>query len=379
MFNSKDAVTALEFAAQVPDLIRSARGGSLIEYTRPTRVEPMTLVDLRAASLPYIDEVLNAGLNVFSAYYLQAVSLAVNVGNVNVLKLLDRLNPNRNPMDSLGTAGSKTMGGRLKDYSPESFAHGLPFAYSQEAEHPMDAPLKKAGRYAGNEAASGGVGGKAIEMINEAGNLSLGKLLEVKVESDGQTATFPIQVRLMSSTIRPDHLAHTLSLDAKDVGVKERYHQWRSGQIKFWKDIVFAQDLIEQHKKNLMNDASGFYKSQHNKANRNKLSGLLSGNPSVATASAIVVMTTETAKDLESRIRRPLKDFRAREKVFHETNGMMFFIIDPDWEQVTIYHRSIEEPTEVSVRELQRANKRGGGPDILEILNAFRQSKSPTL
>jgi hypothetical protein len=58
---------------------------------------------------------------------------------------------------------------------------------------------------------------------------------------------------------------------------------------------------------------------------------------------------------------------------------MMMFIVDPDWEQVTIYHHSIDEPTEASIREIQRSNKSKGGTDIAEILNAFRQSKSPTI
>jgi hypothetical protein len=380
MFDSKSVVTALEFSSQIPEMMRAAKGGSLIEYTRPTRVEPMTLVDLRAAQLPYIDEILSAGLNIFSAYYLQAVSLTVEVGNVNVLKLLDKFNPKRD----LGRAAGDGASYLAKRLSAESFKHGLPFpghddgGITQSLEARQD-DLEAIRKTDADKQENVSVGSGSIRDLNENGNLSVGKLLEITVKSEGQSATFPVQVRLMVSTLRPDLMAHTLSLGAKKTGVKERYHQWRSGQLKFWRDLVMAQDLIDEHRKNLVNDSGGFYKSQSKRGSSNKLAGLLSMNPSIGTASALIVMTTDTAKDLERAVRGRLKDFKTLEEIFKNTLSMMIFVIDPDYEQVTMYHQSIEEPTEVSIRQLQRSNNRGGGPDIMEILNAFRQAKSPTL
>lgn len=376
MFDSKQVVTALEFSSQIPEMLRGAKGGSLIEYTRPTRVEPMTLIDMRAAQLPYIDEIVHAGLNIFSAYYLQAVSLTVEVGKVDVLKLLDKFNPNRD----LGRAGAQAAGDLGNYLSSESFKHGLPFpgqddggiAKSLEARE-VAASMEEEG----DRSDQVSVGG--IRDINENANLSVGKLLEVTVKSEGQSATFPVQVRLLANTMRPDAMAHTLSLGTRGSSVKERYHQWRSGQIKFWRDLILVQDLIDEHRKNSVQDSTGNYKAQSKRASKNALAGLLSRNPSIGTASSLIIMTTDTAKDLERQIRGRLKNFKTREEVFSNTLSMMMFVIDPDWEQVTMYHQSIEEPTEVSIRELQRSNKRGGGPDIMEILNAFRQAKSPTL
>jgi len=381
MFDSKTAMTALEFSSQIPEMLRAAKGGSLIEYTRPTRVEPMTLVDMRAAQLPYIDEVLNAGLNIFSAYYMQAISMTVDVGNVNVLKLLDKFNPNRDLGRAAGEGASR-LRGRL---SQESFEYGLPFPGQDDGG--IVASLEARQELALSQEADGddkyrdstAVGAGSIRDLNENANLSVGKLLEVTVKSEGQTATFPVQVRLMVNTIRPDLMAHTLSLGSQGKDTKERYHEWRSGQIKFWRDLVLAQDLIEEHRKNSVKDESGFYASASKRSTKGKIAGLLTGTPSIGTASSLIVMTSDTAKDLERSVRGKLKSFSVREKIFSESMSMMMFVIDPDWEQVTMYHQSIEEPTEVSIRELQRSNKRGGGPDIMEILNAFRQAKSPTL
>tara|TARA_B100000700_G_scaffold157245_3_gene174567 strand:- start:6197 stop:7273 length:1077 start_codon:yes stop_codon:yes gene_type:complete len=346
MLDGKDAVSALDLARDIAKGVAATRDGSLIEFTRATRVQPVTLVDQRAAQLPYIEEVLASGLNIFSAYYLQAVALSVDVGKVNVIKTLGRLNPNRDPLDSLGA-----------QLSTESRA--LPFPGQELSQE---------------DSAEG-----SARDVREEANLSIGKLLEVNIESNGNKAKFPINVRLMVNTVRSDILTHTLSLDSGKVSLKERYHKWRSGQIRFVQDLIMSQDLIDQHKKNLIEDASGYYKSRTASKRRNTLSALLSQDWSVATASSIFVIHQQTAKEIETKLRGKLDDFRTREKLFEETYGMLLFVIDPDWESVTVYHRSIEEATEVSIREIQRMNKSGKGPDIGEILNAFRQNKSPII
>lgn len=364
IFDSKDVLTALELVDRIPDLIRSAQTNSLIEYTRPTRVEPVCLVDIRASQLPYIDDVLYTALNNFTAYYLQAVSLTVNVGNVNVVKLLDKLNPSRNPMDS---ALNNNWGGLASSLEGKlAFSDDVASPYTQEAN--VD----------GKQVTSGSTGSNTqIVKFNDDSNLSVGKLVEVNIESEGQKATFAIQVRLRTMTIRSDALVTAMALNKKASSARETWHAWRSGQIRFINDVVMATDMIEEHKTALRKDTSGYYKSRIDTKRKNRIASVLSGNPSVATASSIFVMTVDTARELESKARGKLKRFKDRERIFEETYGMMFFIIDPDHEMITIYNRSIEEPTEVSVREIQRGNKNGSGPDIVEILNAMRESKAP--
>lgn len=368
MIKSNDVYTALSFAGEVHDMVRAGRSGSLIEYTRATRVEPMALVDMRCTQLPYMEEVMHAGLNIFTAYYLQAVALTVDVGDVNVLKVLDRLNPNRSLTEAAAGGRwaasakadleSRSVGGLESTDSAASDFIGLPFPSQLSQESGLS---------------------DAVKMVNQDSNLSVGKMIEVNVESQQQKASFPVQVRLHANTIRPDIMVDTLVNDKGYRGIKERIHQWRSGEIEFFRDLILASDLIEKHKRNMLEDASGYYRSKTQASRKGFLASILSGNPSVATASSIFVMTTETAKELERKMRGRLSNFRDREKMLKEMLGMMIFVVDPDWEQITIYHRSIENATEVSVKEIRRGNKNGKGPDIAEILEAFRSSKSPTL
>jgi hypothetical protein len=373
----KEITTGIDMAGKLADTMRAAKSDSLIEYTQPARVEPIVLMDQKVVGLPYTGDVMQSLTSLFSGYYLQAVALSVNVGRVDVIKLLDKLNPKRSPMDNLAnsqyvTDGVSKVVGSLE--SAQSYAFKLPVpgetvsieGFSFEA--------------AEDDASSGHISGQAMrsqQLLQEMTNLSVGKLLEVEVEDGGKRAVFPISVRMIVSGIGPKELVHTLSQGSKNTGMKERYHLWRSGQLEFMRDLVMCQDLIENHKNTLLKDSSGIYEEIRRRRRGNKLSAIFSAQPSVATASNIVVMSKETAKNLEREIGGRLKDFRTREKIFKETYTMIMVVIDPDWDHVTFYHRSIELPTELSVKELQATNK-NKGPDVAEILKAYQMGNSPS-
>lgn len=357
IFDSKDIVTALELVEKLPDLFQAGRSGSLIEYTRPTRVEPICLVDSRVMNLPYIDSIVHTALNNFVAYYLQAVAITVNVGDVNVIRLLDKLNPNRDPIDSLVNNDWSRISNSMESVSMLALESESP--YTQEADMTSTTVNQQ------------------IQKFNETANLSVGKLVEVNIERCGQRASFPIQARLRTMVLRSDVLTSTLSMRTKGEGFKEMYHGWRSGQKRFFEDIIFVQDKIDEHRKNLQADSSGFYKANMDRRRKNRISAILSGNPSVSTASSIYIISSDTAVELEREMRGKLGRFRDREKLFEDTYGMMLFVVDADYEMVTVYNRSIEEPTEITIRDIQRLNKNGKGPDITEILNAMRATKAP--
>ena len=124
---AKGAVTALQAVGSIQDILRSARGDSLVEYSRTTRVEPIVFVDDGLVHFDYMPDVMQTLNAIFSAYYLQALSISVNVGAVDTVKLLDRLNPDRDPL--LAASGAITAGLKgLGLVATENYAFGLPSA-----------------------------------------------------------------------------------------------------------------------------------------------------------------------------------------------------------------------------------------------------------
>jgi len=385
----------------------TASGGSLIGYTRSTRVEPIVLMDQSVQHLPYTEEVLKALLAIFSAYYLQAVAISVNVGKINTVKLFDHLNPDRIGDDSFsGTAVSlfKAAGPNLESIAltdESTYAHGLPAIrhnherLTLEAVATIDKTINinlpnqgsnnERGSALGNGdtswvaagAAPGAKVGKSLNDGAEGGNLVVGNLLEVNVESEGHKATIPVMVRLQAAPIRSDVLVHILSKNERNLSIGERWHELLSGQITFFKDFMFCQDLIDEHRATLMKDGTDQYAEILKRRQKNRNAAWVSKKPSAADASNIIIMSETTRNAVEASCGGRLKDFKTRQRIFDATYLMLLVVIDSQWETVTIYHRGIALPTQVSVKAMKLGNKKGG-TDIGEILKAYQLGNAPT-
>lgn len=402
------AVGAIETAAKIAQRLGTLQDGSLTDFAKQTRVEPIVLVDQRAVHLPYMPDVMQSLVSIFSGYYLQAVSLSVNVGAVDTLRLLDKLNPRRNGSSdtralfgaTAGVVAGASLESRDNLLHENNYLFKLPVPGGTPGLEAID-PFEMAGKVVGKDAAekarqvrdtatgdaSGGLpketktayGRDAIGSIGDQVNLSVGKLLEVHIESNGQKATFPISVRLMANPIASESLLHILSVGNKMTSASDRYHAWRAGELSLIRDLILCQDLIDQHKKTLANDKSGIYADILARRRGNNTAAILSGNVSMATASNICVLTDATAAELERRMHGArLKDYHTREKVFKETYMMLMVVVHPEWEQVTIYHRGLDVPTRLSVKDIKASNK-GNGPDVAEILKAYQLGNSPSL
>lgn len=430
---------ALKFTLSlVTRVLRNAKADSLIRFTKATRVEPIVMIDQRVAHLPYMNDVMQTLSSIFIGYYLQAVALAVNVGRINVIRLLDTLNPSRDVTDAAATKIVDTINTPSFN-SMESYQFGLPrlgAEVSMEAQvhagkppiGPQGATISDIGKVAkqgGDVGATinnslqhgqladkmqqnltGGLdksklvhlhtdvseinaGGKisqghdlfgkdTLKSLGEAVNLSVGKLVEVNVSDNGASATFPISIRLIATIVGSSILAHILGDGSRNTSAKERYHAWRAGQLEFWRDLVLCQDLIDEHKRTLLKDSTGVYDQILKRRAGNTAAGAITGSPSIGTASNLLVLSKQTAHELELSIRGKLSDFHVRQKVLESTYIMLLVVVDPQWEQVTIYHRGIALPTQLSIKELKVSNK-NTGPDVGEILKAYQLGQNPTI
>jgi hypothetical protein len=378
------ASIGLSALRRVTDLISAGKADSLIDYTNPARVEPICVIDADLLYYEGLSQVQQSLLSIFSGYYLQAIALSATIGSVSVVKHLDKLNPKRNPSDSaLNTVGTGEYAGGLV-FATEDFKWRLPvfgdtkrIALEQQvalesAKEPKDAKTTR------EKSSQFGIGRDTVSQLRELADLSVGKLLSVELTDGLHKATIPVSVRLMASSLPSNSLVHILSHGSEDTTVKERYHAWRAGRLSFIKDLVLCQDLIDAHRKNLMADKDGLYSTILRRHRSNQLSAIVSGNPSVATASNITVMSSDTAAQVELKVNGRLKDARVRDKIFKNTYMMIMAVVDKQWERVTFYHRGIAMPTEVGVKDLKAANK-GSGPDVSDILRAYSLGQAPSL
>lgn len=362
----KIIMTPLMAVGRLTDLLRSARSSSLVDYTKATRSEPITLIDDTLISLDQLPDILQSVNSIYAGYYLQAIALSVNVGKVDVVRLLEKVNPARDPLE----AGGWLIEAGL---SAESYHYRLPGKDARKGTVSLEGHLGAADDSLPDTAA---INQKSLDVLSTSTNLSVGKMFNVEINSEGNSASIPVSVRLMSVPIDPSTLNNILSYAQKDNSMKERFYGMKSGRLSFIKDGILCRDLIREHRKTLINDRSGVYAEIVKRANKNKISGMLSMNPSVATASNIVLMSSDTARQLEVEIGGRLKDASLRQRMFDKTYLMILVVIDPDYKMIRFYYDGISTHTELSFNDVKNLNK-NGAMDVGEVLRTLQLGQSP--
>ena len=69
--------------------------------------------------------------------------------------------------------------------------------------------------------------------------------------------------------------------------------------------------------------------------------------------------------------------YKHRQKFFEAAYLMLIAVVDTRYEVVTIYHRGLSIPSEVSFKELKRNGKKDN-IDVNEILKAYQLGDAPS-
>jgi len=390
---------------------QSSKPSSLTEFTKLARVEPLTVLSKDLLTVEYMPEIMQTMLNIFVGYYLQAVAITSSIESVRIIKVLDRLNPDRDPnmLDLLNFSRDvATSGLGFESYddtlylSEENYKFRLPKAGMalegktwRKAKHSQDYEDDSGNKepeldtkfdrlpYSGKDGTN--------TIVNEVVNLAVGKYIDVtvtatpmlvstdsdksKVENVPITLKIPVNVRLAPVVVPDFTIDHILTIKKADNTFVERYHSWRSGRISFIKDLIFCQDMIDAHKKALMNDETGTYAEIMRRVSNSMKKGVLTQNPSLSSASNIFIISDDIARNIEVKLGGKLSNARIRQKAFENTYAMIIAVVDRRFERVIFYYRGIETATNVSLREIKASNK-SKGPDILDVFKALNSGNA---
>lgn len=369
------------------------RGGgseSLVDFTQVGRVEPLVMIDQAAMHLDCIGDVQQSMLSIFAGYYLQAASLSNSMGSIRVLDRLEALNPNRDPahaaMNQLGWS-NEAIDENSWTVTVEAYKNGLPFLSDKKSKlavetfasgapipSQMNAASKDDDKFKVQALSKGDIG----RTMNELVNLSVGKAFEINITDGKNTVPVQINIRLIASMLSSQDMIHILATGSDDNSWKERWHGWKSGRLAFWKDLVFCTDLIDKHRSDLLKDRTGTLASITGSTLGNQVSALVTGNPTIASSTNMVVITKDTADALELQLEGKLSNYAIRHRMMKKTALMIIAVIDTDYQTLTLYHRGIPLPTTVRLKDLKASNK-GNGPDIADILKSLMGGHAPSL
>lgn len=365
MIDAHTLATPLEMSSRVVEAIQSTKVDSLPEYTAPTRLSPVVLIDKSVLSVEQglLHSLLQTLTSIYSAHYLQAVNIAMNVGDVKVLRLLDKFSTDR---DILRAAGNSAFLG-MEAYDLDGME--LP-SFSMEAIRDGDEPQRLRG---------GRDNDKTIRTITDESNLAVGKVIEVKVQSGEHQISIPVTVSLIPKSMSSEELVSITEAKSIDRTLKGRFHAWRSGEIRFIKDYLLALDLVEADKKALMADSTGTLLSNRSKRSKGILAALVSGQASPNAISTMVVVSKGTAKEMELALRGKLKSSKTRDAYFQANSAMMLVVVDTTLERFTLYQRGIDDYSEYTLEDIKANGSKPNGVDIESVLKAYKLGDSPTL
>lgn len=409
-FNKATAKSAVSMAEQ-------AMNNSLVEATKTMRVQPITVIDHTLIANNILPELNNVLLNIFIAYYLQAVARDNTIGKISVFRRLDRLNPNRSVTQSV-LNNSMVLLDAMEGYHDFSLPclpkHTKTFEQKQSIKAGMESltlgneeivgphidPRLLTGRQ-NKMAAMDTIKNNKEELIHKAAeakinehqsstvisdntlkelsNLAIGKIINIELSNGEGKVKVPVAFRLMTSSMLPSTLIQMLSYSTrKDVTLKERWHAWRSGRISFWKDFILARDRIREEIRHNANSKDKIYQKIQERKLNNSLAGAATGNPTMANISNIIVINKATLSTLESEIGGRLTSFTVREKLFADSGIMIFVVVDTDNNRVRMYFHSIEEYTDLSFNEVTRDAKKDNA-NLTDLLQMLMQGAAPRL
>lgn len=357
-------------------------GGNLVSYGQAAEVAPRCLVDESCSTSELLEPTLQTLLSVYAGYYFRAFTMHnISIGGSTIHRRLDKFSTNRSGWNHVGLEEFEGGLPQLKDLEDDIFADLKDL--QEEGERIEKEALAMMNQVA-NESQGNNGGNSKPGKLNEIDlslrqadisgpvNFATGVTVNLKIIDGGNAVTVPVNIRLNAVYMAPAPLVSILGFSAKDISFGARFKKWQLGGIDFWRDLVMCQDLIDEHKKNIAADKTGIYLQMMNRRRQNATVALLSGEASANSSSNIVVMTEETAAALEMKTGGRLDDFRFRERLFDQGYGMIFAVISQRRGRVRFYIRSIPDSTDVSERDMKAASKGSSGPDIGDILNAFR-------
>jgi len=328
---------------------------SLADLARPARVEPLVLVEQTLQNQPYMENVMKFTLTNFAAYYLQAFNMLMNVGRIETLKVFDSLNPNR-------TVGANMSSALLQGtiLSKEDYDSGLPSL--EDYDQPSLPGLLGTVTC---EDFEGVMGNAKVDKLYEVESLSVGKLINVELKDGDNIAKIPVLIRLQSTTVQTNIMTHIFTAGGRD-SYGERFQLARAGLIRPIRDLIFGIDLLDEHRRTLMNDTSGAYKAVTDRRRNNVRKAAMSGVVSAADASNVAVVTKRTAKEMGKRLFGKLDTQAVRDRIFNNSYLLLLIVVDEDYENITVYHRGLDIPGQHSFKEIASAEK-GRGQDITDV------------
>lgn len=341
-FASSTVQTLIKGLRTVLLMNKTAGDSALSDLTKLTKVEPLVVISKELMGLEVMPSVLNGLLSFTIADYLQAVDILGKVKDVELIRQLEKLNPDRDAQGSLMILTAETRANKFSLGTDTRVA-------TMEAKGPID---------------------------EEAVNLAVGKLVDVDFtfnvgpEKEQRTTKLKIAFRLMPRFVSNTSVVKLLGWGTDDTSFGARKERADYGGIRPFIDFILCQDLIEEARKAAFNDDTQILNMIMERVAQNKKYGLITMNPSLVTLSNIFIITEAERIQLEAKFGGKLETKGVRDRVFQNVSASTLVIVDRQYNNVVFWKKGASGSSTFSFKELKNSSN-GKGPDIMDMLKGF--------
>ena len=167
--------------------------------------------------------------------------------------------------------------------------------------------------------------------------------------------------------------------------VSARWRAYKAGEISFWKDFVFAGDLIKKQAKILKKDKDNIIgdmlNRQHNALFKwwEGIFGMTCGGSGSHNTANTMLITNKITFDRACRENRiNFADKAQRQKFFNKTWSMIICVVDPLYNTVDMYFNGLDVKGTYTFAMINKVGAKGNDSfDLKEVMSAFSQGMSP--
>lgn len=393
--------------------VGDVRAKSLSQYSTDLQLRPVFAIEKEILNDEKIDVLMQAGLANYAGFYIVALSIDNTINGVRVGKMVGKYSPNRDAvgsaLDLLGESIASVSREDFKVDIPEydrptlstlGFKSGLrsipslPEAYLKQLE------LRTEAAYATREEAQAEAdkinaanakekaeqpeakptpvypSTKVAEQsmrdeINKLQSLAIGRILTVTVSRDKQSADINMVLKPELKSLRSNLLIDVANLSNKPTSMRDRFIAYfKRGTIASMLDYLVCLDLIQAHRRALVQDTAGYYEKVHDRIVNNKVAALLTGEFSVGTVANTWIISDTTALRLQASIGGKLDNYAIRNKFMEKSGVMTLIVYNPDHQRVYIYNHGIEDVTDIGINYLvKKSESKSFDMDIFKMLS----------
>lgn len=211
-------------------------------------------------------------------------------------------------------------------------------------------------------------------------SIAAGRTIDLTLSTgiDSPPITVPVVV-VFNSRIIPNTVFEYIFGRDFQLPFVQRWLQYRSGEIRFFKDLVFNIDRLDRRAKALKHDESGALSvilRHQNKAKLKKAAQIGDKDKSHNLANAILITDEETVKTMAKKSGYNLDRYLDRQWFFNTIYALFIVLVDSRYSRVTIYTNGIEHSATYSYNEL-KSSASSDKLSLKEVVEYLTKSQMP--